>query len=159
MRVLPLLALSGAATAQQPGVMEKMSAWTSNFGTQIFNAFPYGLDAGASAVAAQVVQPLNMQNWKAHLWPKSPPEEWMVFMTGGNKTCFGRCGHAEATWNVCLCLFLLLKEYARGVLCCSKVLTCVSVRRIEIRRLPLRTAQVIFLRTTSTARVRRLRAK
>jgi hypothetical protein len=43
--------------------------------------------------------------------------------------------------------------------CAVQVLTSSSVRAIEIRRIPLRTAQVIFVRAASTARVRRLRTK
>lgn len=102
MRLLPLLALSGTALAQQPGMLDKLQAWAFNFKDQILATLPNPIDAGASAVAANVVQPLNMNNWQTHLWPKETPEEWMVYITGGNKTCFGRCGHADKTWNVCL---------------------------------------------------------
>ena len=104
MRLLPLLALTGAAVAQQgqPGMMDKLNAWVANFKLQISNLVPSSIDAGASAIAGQVVQPLTLQNWKAHVGPKPhEPEEWLVFITGGNKTCFGRCDHVDATWNVC----------------------------------------------------------
>ncbi|EEP80305.1 conserved hypothetical protein [Uncinocarpus reesii 1704] len=46
-----------------------------------------------------------MTNWESLLAPVSadaPAEarEWLVYITGGNKTCFGRCGRVDEEWNV-----------------------------------------------------------
>lgn len=110
MRLLPFLALTGSALAQE-GMMDKVTNWGGNLQRQLVNAFTNPIDSAAAAIAGAVVQPLNMQNWKSHLMPKDgQPEEWMVYMTGRNKTCYGRCDHSDRTWNVRLpsCLILHL---------------------------------------------------
>jgi hypothetical protein len=100
MRFLPILALAGASVVQA-GPLDQLNAWFNNMKTQLGNALNNPLDAAASAIAGHVVQPLHMQNWKSHLWPKPDEEqEWLVYMTGGNKSCFGRCERADRTWNV-----------------------------------------------------------
>jgi len=70
---------------------------------------PNPLDAGAAKVASMTVhQSLNTTNFKSTLLApalqattKNSPkqEEWMVFVTGGNKTCYGLCETAEKAWN------------------------------------------------------------
>jgi hypothetical protein len=102
MRITPLFALAGTvAAAEQPGMMDKVTNWFTNMKTQIGNTITHPIDAGASAVAGAVVQPLGMSNWKEHLMPRpDEPQEWMVYMTGGNKTCYGRCEKADRAWNV-----------------------------------------------------------
>jgi len=65
---------------------------------------PNPIDAGASVIADAAVQRLTLENHKTLLVPGSATanpglEEWMVFVTGGNKTCFGLCRHAETEWN------------------------------------------------------------
>jgi hypothetical protein len=100
MRFLPILALTGASLVQA-GPMDQVNAWFDNLKTQLSNAISSPVDAVSASIAGQVVQPLNMQNWKSHLWPKPDEEqEWLVFMTGGNKSCFGRCEHVDRVWNV-----------------------------------------------------------
>ncbi|TFA99427.1 hypothetical protein CCMA1212_008783 [Trichoderma ghanense] len=47
---------------------------------------------------------LGLHNWEETLYePVAPdakvPVEWWVLISGGNKTCFGRCGQAEAAFN------------------------------------------------------------
>ena len=102
MRFSPILALAGAAVVQA-GPFDQLTTWADNMKTQVMNAISNPLDTAASAIAGAVVQPLNMQNWKTHLWPKADEEqEWLVFMTGGNKSCFGRCDRANRAWNVLL---------------------------------------------------------
>lgn len=82
--------------------MDKFNDWANNMKAQVMATLPNALDAGAAAVAAQVVQPINMRNWKVYLWPQeNQPEEWLLYITGGNKTCFGRCDHVDRMWNVC----------------------------------------------------------
>lgn len=102
MRFAPILALTGAAVVQA-GPLDQVSAWFDNFKAQVSSAITNPIDAAADAITGAVVQPLSMQNWKAHIWPKPDEEqEWLVYMTGGNKSCFGRCGHTNKVWNVCL---------------------------------------------------------
>lgn len=62
-------------------------------------------DAGASKVAEHNVHHLTLHNWANTLQHSSAaatanaPEPWMVYMTGGNKTCHGRCEPADRAWN------------------------------------------------------------
>ncbi|GFF61485.1 hypothetical protein IFM60648_00290 [Aspergillus lentulus] len=54
---------------------------------------------------AVTVTPFNMSNWQALLEPSSEPQDWLLYITGGNKTCFGRCGNADKAFNESLLLF------------------------------------------------------
>lgn len=49
---------------------------------------------------AKTVTPFNLTNWQASLEPAAKPQDWLVFVTGGNKTCFGRCDQANKAFNV-----------------------------------------------------------
>lgn len=64
-------------------------------------------DLHAQAIAANYasrnVQPLTMSNHRDIL--EGPDggdgdQEWTVFVTGGNRTCHGKCGQIERAWNV-----------------------------------------------------------
>jgi len=58
----------------------------------------------AGKVADIKVANLTLENWESVL-QASPeakvkgPEEWMVFVTGGNATCYGMCENATRAWN------------------------------------------------------------
>lgn len=56
----------------------------------------------SNIVAEKNVVPLTLSNWQSNLvaTEEEGPQEWLVFVTGGNKTCFGRCGVAEKAFNV-----------------------------------------------------------
>ncbi len=59
------------------------------------------IDAGASVVAANKVEKFNINNFKRKLAPSSDgPEEWMIFVTGKNESCWGGCDQANLAWNV-----------------------------------------------------------
>lgn len=97
--LLPLL--SSFAAADQVPLKDKAAAWLEKARGFIPNPGP--IDAGAAAVAEQKVERINLRNYERKLAPKlDTEEEWMVFVTGGNKSCFGRCTRAELTWNVSL---------------------------------------------------------
>ena len=56
--------------------------------------------AAAAKAGGSNIDILSLDNWKDTLrgsvTPNSAkPEEWWVLITGGNKTCYGRCGQAE----------------------------------------------------------------
>ena len=68
------------------------------------------VDTAASKVAAKNVVPLTKYNWVETL--QSGPstagagiENWMVLVSGGNKTCYGRCGKVEQAWNETAAVF------------------------------------------------------
>lgn len=48
----------------------------------------------------------TLDNWNSILTPSvstavdNKPEEWMIYVTGRNKTCHGQCGPADVAWQV-----------------------------------------------------------
>jgi len=61
---------------------------------------PNPIDAGASKVAGSVVEKINIRNWQRKMAPKADSdEEWLLLLTGGNKTCYGKCGPVNTVWN------------------------------------------------------------
>jgi len=104
-----LLALPALSLAQeQVPLADKIKGWfnkaQSLIPTSVPTIIPDVVDAGASKVAQQYVHPLNLSNWKEVISPSAAaqnagPEEWMVFITGGNKTCYGLCGNVTEEWN------------------------------------------------------------
>lgn len=120
MRVTPVLvALPALAAAQDfAPIVDQAKAWYAKAtdaaqaympkapaaASNIINSIPNPIDAGAAEVAGLIVDRLTVENHKTLLAPgaatSSPGiEEWMIFVTGGNKTCFGLCQHAENEWN------------------------------------------------------------
>lgn len=120
--LLALPALAVATQAQQPAqkpLAEQASDWFNHLKNYVSNAVPTAASAaaasaakgaakdpiGASAakVAARNVTPLTMSNYESFLTPdpSSPhsPHEYMIFISGGNKTCSGHCTHLERVWN------------------------------------------------------------
>jgi len=114
--LLLLLPALAAADQQSPlgefgeSVQANVQAWFSKLQSFIPSApsaapsasAPF--EAGAAKVAERKVTPLTLENWRSTLTPSvsattEGPEEWMVFITGGNKTCYGMCGPVEAAWN------------------------------------------------------------
>lgn len=115
MRTSPLLlALPALATAQQQfPFLDQVKGWFAQASNTISSAIPSApsavkvpnpIAAGAKAVAGAKVERVTVNNYSNLLKPgaatASPGiEEWMIFVTGGNKTCFGKCLHAETAWN------------------------------------------------------------
>lgn len=113
MRFEPLvLALPALAAAEQVPLMDQMKGWF-NKATAAASAYvpapsaaslPNPVDAGAAAISSVAVDRVTLDNWKelvvAGGATASPGvEEWMIYITGANKTCFGMCEHAEKAWN------------------------------------------------------------
>nr|POE54153.1 hypothetical protein CFP56_63456 [Quercus suber] len=116
MRTSPfLLALPGLATAaEQVPLLDHFKGWFARATDSLSSALPQApssvpsvpnpVVAAGAAAAGLSVQPLTKDNYAQLLVPgattASPGiEEWMVFVTGGNKTCFGLCSRAETAWN------------------------------------------------------------
>lgn len=107
---LLLLALPSLITAQSQKplgekVGDNLQNWLNKVKTYLPASVTSPVDTGAAKVAAKNVTPLTKDNWQSVLSPSSSaaassgPETWMVFVTGGNKTCYGQCGGVEAAWN------------------------------------------------------------
>jgi hypothetical protein len=102
--LLPILALLPTALLadDQIPLIERVAGWFDKAKAYIPSAIPNPIDAGASAVAAKKVERINIRNYQRMLAAKPEgEEEWMVYVTGGNKTCSGRCGRIDLLWNVC----------------------------------------------------------
>ena len=139
-----LLALPALATAQQPlvdqlkeqfnglmGLFGQASASISSAAPGMPTSIPNPVAAGAAKYAHLKVDRLTAGNYLDVLKPgaatSSPGlEEWMIYVTGGNNTCFGRCERAETAWNESVGLmavsrsppsFAILDCETDGVLC------------------------------------------
>jgi hypothetical protein len=105
-----LLAIPALAVAEeQIPLMDKVKGFFNKAQSIVSSAVPTvtaPVDAGAAKVADVVVSPLTLENWRSVLTPsaasavKSEPEHWMVYINGGNKTCYGFCGNATKAWQV-----------------------------------------------------------
>lgn len=105
MRLTPLLALLPALAAAQDQIPfgEQIKGWFNKAKAYIPSANPAApAEEAAEKVVEKTVTPLNLSNWQSVLEPSSQPQDWLIFITGGNKTCFGRCGTAEKAFNVCM---------------------------------------------------------
>lgn len=106
---LSILALA-AAVAAQPDVpspiFERAKGWFDQ-AQQFIQSVAGAPKAAASAkVAEHAVTPLTFANWKdviqhsGAVQEYNPPEAWMVYITGGNRTCGGLCERPDRAWNV-----------------------------------------------------------
>jgi len=100
---LPALA---AAQSQKP-LGEQLQGWFDKAKSYIPNNVPAAatdpVGASAAKLAAKNVTPLSMANFESWLTPDpssaKSPQEYMVFVSGGNKTCGGHCHKLEKEWN------------------------------------------------------------
>jgi len=105
MRVSSFLPLLPAlAVAEQIPLGDQLKGWFDKAKSYIPNSAGSPIDAGAAKVAAHNVVYLNKDNWASELTPKpgaltTGPVEWMVLVSGGNKTCYGQCDRVEKAWN------------------------------------------------------------
>lgn len=97
-----LLLLPALATAQeQIPLGERLQGWFNKAKSYV-PAPPVVAEKAAEKVAEKAVTPFNITNWQANLEPSTESaQDWLIFVTGGNKTCFGRCERAEKAFNVC----------------------------------------------------------
>ena len=115
--LLPSLTLA-ADPAQKP-LQEKAKGWLDRAKGYIPTAVPTvpGLTAvsrvhnpkptlkspikdSANAVAAKAVHPIGRSNWHNLFAPPNNGEiSWMIFVTGGNRTCSGHCHNLHVSWN------------------------------------------------------------
>lgn len=103
-----LVGIALAQDAQTP-LKEKAAGWFDKAKAYIpagAPSIPNPIDAGAAAVEEKRVTRINIRNYQRLLKPKlEGEEEWLIYLTGGNKTCFGRCGKTDAAWNVSHTIF------------------------------------------------------
>lgn len=100
--VVALAVLTVLATAQeQVPLADRVQGWFNKAKEYIPTATPVvPAPKVAEKIAEKVVTPFSLDNWQSNLEPSSEAQDWLVFITGGNKTCFGRCERAEKAFNV-----------------------------------------------------------
>ena len=110
-----LLALPALSTAQQFPFLDPYIEQVKGFFAQASStvsssvssvapssfSVPNPVASGAAKYADLKVERLTLDNHKSLFQQRTTAgiEEWMIFVTGGNGTCFGLCGHAETAWN------------------------------------------------------------
>ncbi|KAJ5669453.1 hypothetical protein N7462_010523 [Penicillium macrosclerotiorum] len=97
--LLPALALA----QEQVPLADRVQGWFNKAKAYVPTAVPADpIEKMAEKVAEKRVTDVTMQNWQSILTPAEQEQDWLVFVTGGNKTCFGRCEHAEKAFKVSL---------------------------------------------------------
>ncbi|KAH4192581.1 hypothetical protein HBI65_046140 [Parastagonospora nodorum] len=111
-----LLALPAIAVAEeQIPLLDKVKGFFNKATAAVSSSIPAvpsnPIDAAtnkaASAAASAIQHPITLENWKEVLTvdpTASPPttQDWLIFVTGGNSTCFGMCANATKAWNTSL---------------------------------------------------------
>ncbi|KAI1275824.1 hypothetical protein F5Y07DRAFT_368968 [Xylaria sp. FL0933] len=106
-----LLALPILAAADSPDYQAQFQQYlgqAQGYFEKVASSLPspnkYDDAAAAAAKAGSNIDIISLHNWKDTLYGpvisgSTTPEEWWVLITGGNKTCLGRCGQVEAAFN------------------------------------------------------------
>ncbi|KAJ5584304.1 uncharacterized protein N7459_004104 [Penicillium hispanicum] len=99
---LPALALA----QEQVPLAERVQGWFNKAKAYVPTAVPADpMVKMAEKVTEKRVTPVTMDNWQSILTPGDEPQDWYIFITGGNKTCFGRCDHATKAFKESVLLF------------------------------------------------------
>ncbi|KAB8239421.1 uncharacterized protein BDW43DRAFT_258005 [Aspergillus alliaceus] len=107
-QLLPLLPALAVAQEQAP-LADRVQGWFNKAKSYLPTATPV-IPAVEKVVEQKKIQektvtPFNLTNWQSILAPSDEPQDWLLFITGGNKTCFGRCAQAEKSFNESVLLF------------------------------------------------------
>ena len=107
-----LVALPALTAAQQVPFLDQVKGWFAKASESITSvassapsiSIPNPVASGAAKIAELKVTHLDKDNYRDVLKPgaatASPGiEEWMIMVTGSNKTCFGQCTRAELAFN------------------------------------------------------------
>jgi hypothetical protein len=95
--LLPALAMA----QEQVPLAERVQGWFNQVKSYVPTAAPVApIEQLAQKVSEKTVTPVSLNNWQSILAPATQPEDWLIFTTGGNKTCFGRCGTADKAFKV-----------------------------------------------------------
>ncbi|KAL1605319.1 hypothetical protein SLS60_004867 [Paraconiothyrium brasiliense] len=105
-------AFAASAIAQdQVPLLDKLKGFFNQATAAISSAVPAApsapVKAASGKVAESIQHELSLENWKDVLTvdpTASAPttQDWLVYITGGNATCFGLCGNTTKAWNASL---------------------------------------------------------
>jgi PTH2 family peptidyl-tRNA hydrolase len=113
MRIVSLVAALPALAAAQDQIPlgDQVRGWFDKVKSFVPSTPPAAVPVenvaqkAAGKIAEKVVTPLTLNNWESVLEPSAQPQEWLVYVTGGNKTCLGRCGQPDKAWTDSVPLF------------------------------------------------------
>ncbi|RTE81451.1 hypothetical protein BHE90_003990 [Fusarium euwallaceae] len=115
-----VLAALPALVAAQDSPVDQYKAQFQNFLGQISGYIPNPghhdpIAAAEAKAGAMRLDILTLENWKDTLYEPvaadaTTPEEWWLLVSGGNKTCYGRCGTVEQAFNETAAKFALLEN-------------------------------------------------
>lgn len=132
-----LLLLPAVASAQdQFPLAQQVQGWIEKAKSFLPSAAPAPAASSAESPSSAVppkkqqrtvaVTPVTLNNWESLLGPASPASpkearEWLIYITGGNKTCYGNCDIADKAFNESLPLFAAdTTSPSLGLLNCEK---------------------------------------
>ncbi|KAJ5772972.1 hypothetical protein N7457_007868 [Penicillium paradoxum] len=136
--LLPALAMA----QEQAPLADRVQGWFNQVKSFVPTAVPVApVEKLAEKVTEKNVTPVTMENWQSILSPGPEPENWFIYTTGGNKTCFGRCGTADQAFKESVLLFSadptspnlgLLDCEANQVLCAAWSASAPSVMYYQV---------------------------
>ncbi|KAI1614763.1 PTH2 family peptidyl-tRNA hydrolase [Exophiala viscosa] len=179
MHFASLLLLPVLVAAEQASFQDQAQAWFDKAKAYIpgnvpsTSNIPNPIEPIAAKFADLSVEKINIRNWQRKLSPKpDTEEEWMIYMTGGNKTCFGRCDEVDEVWTESVPLLTALPQSAgspplhlgfvdcdqESVLCTSWAVTLPSVYHFMVpkksepqAKTPLHIKPLNFSETSTTS--------
>ncbi|GLI79524.1 hypothetical protein PoHVEF18_007861 [Penicillium ochrochloron] len=100
--LLPALALA----QEQVPLADRVQGWFNKAKSLVPTAVPADpIQKMAEKVSEKRVTHVTMQNWQSLLTPAEDAQDWYIYITGGNKTCFGRCDIADKAFKESVLLF------------------------------------------------------
>jgi hypothetical protein len=95
--LLPALALA----QEQVPLADRVQGWFNKAKNLVPTAVPADpIQKMAEKVSEKRVTDVTMRNWQSLLAPAEDAQDWYIYITGGNKTCFGRCDIADKAFKV-----------------------------------------------------------
>ena len=96
--LLPALAMA----QEQIPLVDRVQGWFNQVKSYVPTAAPTvaPIEKLAVKIIEKSVTNVSLDNWQSILAPGPQAEDWLIYTTGGNKTCFGRCGPADKAFKV-----------------------------------------------------------
>ena len=94
---LPALALA----QEQVPLADRLQGWLNKAKSYVPAAAPVDpIVKVAEKVSEASITEVTLENWESLLEPGAEDRDLLVFITGGNTTCFGRCDRATTAFKV-----------------------------------------------------------
>ena len=97
---------------EQVPLAERVQGWFNKAKAYVPTATPADpIMKMAEKVTEKTVTPVTLDTWQSILTPGDEAEDWYIFVTGGNKTCLGRCERATKAFKVFISAIPTLSGY------------------------------------------------